>query len=253
MILSAPCRLLFALLCILAAPFPAAAKEKTLTLNTADVPPVSCPDGKGIGDRVLAEAGRRLGFELRIVHLPSERALQNANAGIEDGNYVRVAGMTDLYPNLVAVPEPLTRFEFIAITRDLEFPTDGWESLTPYNVGIVTGWKILEQNIADAKSLIRVRDEHALFSMLLAGRIDVAIYDYRQALFHLRAHHPGARVRFLGPPLAVRDMYPYLHRKHAELAPGLAEVLREMKKDGTFRRLEAEALLSAQPIHYGSP
>ena len=35
--------------------------------------------------------------------------------------------------------------------------------------------------------------------------------------------------------------YPFLHKKHAELAPRLAEVLRQLKKEGVYDRLLAQA------------
>lgn len=46
----------------------------------------------------------------------------------------------------------------------------------------------------------------------------------------------------LDPPLAVREMYLYLNRRHHALLPLLAGHLREMKDDGTFAALKEESL-----------
>ena len=37
-------------------------------------------------------------------------------------------------------------------------------------------------------------------------------------------------------------VYPYLHKRHAELAPRLAAALRQMRAEGLFERYRAEVL-----------
>jgi polar amino acid transport system substrate-binding protein len=37
------------------------------------------------------------------------------------------------------------------------------------------------------------------------------------------------------PPLASVEMYMYVHRNHAELAPRLADALKSMKADGSYQ------------------
>ncbi len=39
--------------------------------------------------------------------MPAERCLQDANAGISDGEIGRIRGMSRFYPNLVLVDEPI--------------------------------------------------------------------------------------------------------------------------------------------------
>jgi len=211
----------------------------TIVLNTANDPPNATDDHTGICDRIMAEAFKRLGLALEIVKLPSERALINANEGLDDGNFARVEGLEKQYPNLIRVAEAITTFEFVAFTAAGTFKTTGWGSLKPYNVGIITGWKILENNISDVKSLTKVRDEKLLFGLLAAGRADVVVYDRRQGQAVLK--HIGLRgMTVLEPPLAVKSMYPYLHKRHAGLVPRLERTLREMRGDGTFNRIAAE-------------
>ena len=56
-------------------------------------------------------------IEISIIFVPAERALRNVNDGIEDGNFLRIAGMSDKYPELVQVPEKLVVWEFVAFSR----------------------------------------------------------------------------------------------------------------------------------------
>ena len=44
------------------------------------------------------------------------------------------------------------------------------------------------------------------------------------------------------PPLASVDMYMYMHKEHAHLVPKLAQALKDMKADGTYRKIFDEIL-----------
>ena len=129
-----------------------------LVLNSADGPPFSKPDGTGIIDRVLHEAFGRLGIKISIIAVPAERALHNAGEGSDDGTFSRIGGMGEKYPGLLQVPEKIVDFEFVAFSRNIDTTTNGWASLQPYDVAIITGWKILEENIKNTRSLHKVRD-----------------------------------------------------------------------------------------------
>jgi len=209
---------------------------ESMVFNTADDPPNATADHRGLVDLVMIEAFRRLAIPLTISYLPAERAMLNADAGIDDGSYSRVEGLEAIYPHLIRVPEPVTTFEFVAFGKGPDFRTDGWESLRPYNVGIITGWKILEKNIRETKSLTKVSSAAALFSLLERERADLVVYDRLQGMVLLR-ELAFDNIRILAPPLAVRKMYPYLHEKHASLVPELAATLREMKRDGTYKAI----------------
>lgn len=213
----------------------------TVVFNTANKPPNAADDHTGLCDSIMTEACRRLGLVLKIVNLPSERALINANEGIDDGNFARIKGLEKRYPNLIRVDEEITTFEFVAFSAGPAFRTEGWESLRPYRVGVITGWKMLEDHITGVAALTKVRDERLLFGLLAAGKTDLVVYDRQQGRVLVKQLGlPG--IKPLEPPLAVERMYPYLHKRHAALVPKLEQVLRAMKQDGTFQRIVAEAL-----------
>ncbi len=208
---------------------------KVFVLNTFDIYPYSTHEGTGTLDKIVKQAFRRIGQEVRIVCLPSERALNNANKGTDDGDFVRVAGIEKMYPNLVMVPEKLVEFEFTAFAKD-RIRIRGWQSLKPYNVGIITGWKILEKNISGVRSLTEVKDPDTLFALLVNGRTDVVVYD-RQLGNALIKKRGFSGVKELGPPLAKRGVYIYMNRRNAGIVPRLAAAIRQMKQDGTFKRI----------------
>jgi polar amino acid transport system substrate-binding protein len=207
-----------------------------LSLNTAHFPPRSTPDGKGFEDLIVKEAFRRAGYEVKIIHAPSERCLVNANNGTDDGNFARVAGLEATYPNLVMVPVPIAAFEFAVFSKRKNIVVDGWDSLKPYKTGIITGWKILEKNIGHLPSLSRASDQDSLFDMLEKEHIDLAVFDLTEGGELLRQRKPSA-IRALKPLLDKRDMYIYLNKRHAALIGPLSKTLKDMKRDGTFQRI----------------
>jgi polar amino acid transport system substrate-binding protein len=237
-------RLATCLLCLFLALSACPAGAQPLVLNAANTAPRVRPDGTGFEDRIVAEACRRAGIPVRLIVLPSERAMQNANQGIDDGNYVRIAGLERLYPNLVMVPEPVSEFLFTAFTRDPAMRIQGWADLNPYNVGFINGWKIVEASTTDVRSRTGVKDEAALFALLDKGRAEVVVVDLysgQEVIRSLGLHG----VRALEPSLERRPMFLYLHKRHAELVPKLTEALRQMRRDGTIDRLTRAGLAGA--------
>ena len=86
---------------------PAVAGNPTLTLSTNNTP----LDRKAL-EQLSQESLRRIGVDLKLVSLPSERSLTAANLGEVDGEGLRVAGLggpDGPYPNLIQVPERFVR------------------------------------------------------------------------------------------------------------------------------------------------
>jgi polar amino acid transport system substrate-binding protein len=194
----------------------------------------------GILDRVFMEAFERLGIDLEIVFTPTDSSIVDVNAGILDAEANRIAGMEEMYPHLRRVPEPNMTMEFVAFaTRDIRI--DGWESLRNLDIGIVRGWKILEDNTRGFPYVVTVPSEVELFNMLERGRIDVALY--AKLTGYAAVREIGLKgIRHLEPPLASRDMFLYVHQRHAGLTAEIARVLREMKQDGTYQAIMDQVL-----------
>lgn len=189
--------------------------------------------------RLAGEIFSRLNIETGFIRVPAERALRNVDQGIEDGNLIRIAGLEATYPNIVAVPESVITYDFVAFTHPPGFPTPDWQSLDGRSVGIVTGWKILEENITDAGRLMRARNGEQLFEVLARERIEVAVYERLQGRELCKKTGLGD-YRILEPPLARRPMFIYLNRRHSQLLPRVAEQLRAMKRDGSYARIHED-------------
>jgi len=220
---------------------PAASQSKVLSLNASQVPPFHTSDQQGMEDRLVRELYRRLGFEVQIRDVPAERGLRLLDEGYDDGMLARNPNMQQRYPNVVQFSESALTREYVVFTKTENFEPAGWDSLAPYHVGIVTGWKILERNIKNAASLSTASDGARLFQLLEEGRVQVVVFNRwggLQLVNDLRLEG----VRTLEPPLARRDVFFYLHKRHGDLAARASDELRRMKRDGTYDRIVAETL-----------
>lgn len=222
--------------------FTLAFAEQEFILNSSYSPPHSTEDQTGYLDLILKEAFKRAMFEAHIQMMPAERCLQDSNAGVSDGEIGRIRQMSQFYPNLVIVDEPILESrDFVAFSKNYEFPTPDWKSLQPYHVGIVRGWKIMETNVTDVRSLIKMESTRSLFKLLKNDRADVVLNARIDGLY--AAKQIGMEnVKVMEPPLASLDLYLFMHKKNAWAIPKLEAALRDMKSDGSFYQIRRNVL-----------
>ena len=215
---------------------------ETLSLVTAALPPLApSEDQPGYMTRIAREAFGRIGVDTKVTALPGERALLNANGGLDDGDLLRIPGLEKAYPNLIRIPAKVMDFEFVAFTRaDSDIRINSLADLKPYTVAYVTGWKLYENLVKEAQEITTVRGLPELFTLLNMGRVDVVLAERWQGLW--AARQIGVEVSMQTPPFRVSDMYIYLNQRHANLVPKVAEAIAQMKADGSFQRIVEETL-----------
>ncbi len=218
---------------LLAVPCVNAKQQQSMSFTTADDQSLS--RYKSMSE-IVKTCFARMGIESKIIAMPSERSLYNANAGIQDGNFMRIEGISKKYPNLVMVPEPLSALIFTAFSRNKNIKIDGWESLLPYRVAWVNGWKICDKKLSKAKSVDKLKNEKTLFLFLERGRTDIGIFGLAPGIAYLK-RIGITDIYPLSPPIAVSNSYLYVHKKHTRLLPKIVKTLQEMKHDGTFLKI----------------
>ncbi len=240
---------LLAAACVLACLLSAAAAagvRTVLVVNDTNGPPYTTAAGSGFLDAVAGEAFRRAGVALKLTKLPPERALIDADAGIIDGDLTRIAGIEARYPNLLRVPEKLIDWNFVAFSRDATLAAR-WDALRQRRTGFIRGWKLYQMQRGSGRDVVLANDAEQLFRLLDLGRIDIALHE--RWLGEVVLERLGIEgVQPLEPPLAVREMFLYVHRRHAALVPELARALRAIKREGLYDRLYREKVLAGRPV-----
>ena len=197
---------------------------------------------------VLREAYKLIGCEFEIHRFDGESGLTQANAGVFDGELMRIDGLSRQYVNLVQIPIPLNYEPIVAFTREADFAVMGWYSLQPYSIGIVEGVMVTERGTRgmNRRSATSFGE---LIQWLGKGDIDVAIMPRESGLLVARAH-PDFGVRQLSGVLETVFLYHYLHRQNAELVADLERELKNMLLDGRMRGILEQS--HAQLMNTGS-
>ena len=127
-------------------PFSALADEPPLRFSSSVGMPFTNPENNGFEDQLLKELFRRLARNVVVKFVPAERAMLNLDQGLDDGCLSRITGLTKTYPNIRQIPEMSLERDFVVFSKRSDIVVKGWQSLKPYHVAFITGWKILERN-----------------------------------------------------------------------------------------------------------
>lgn len=188
-----------------------------------------------ISEVIVREAYRRLGIDVVIKKYPAERAVRLADQGEVDGEVQRIGGLSEKYPNLIQVRPAINFLEATVFSKTKEFDVQGWESLTPYRIGIIRGIKFAEQN-TQGMTVARAGGYEVLFRLLDRGRVDVAVSPRVNGRYHVK-RMGIIGVQPLEPRIAVFDLYHYLNRKHADLVPRISAMFSRMRASGELPKL----------------
>lgn len=207
-----------------------------LVLNTGIRDPFTNNSKDGFIDLIVRETFRRIGVDAEvIVYQNASKSLQNSNNGIDDGAALRIKGLEKKFPNLIRVPEKLMDNDFVAYSTDQSLTTDGWDTMDGFKIAYIKGWQIFQNNLPDHKSTTRTKTAQQMFDLLDSGDVEFILFERWQGLW--RAQQLGIEIRPHSPPLAKREMFMYLNKKHSDLVEKAAGALSDMKKDGTYKEI----------------
>jgi len=212
-----------------------ASENKILIINSGSSPPLIINDQDGFYPHLIRELFARLNTKVQLKHMASVRSLKNANQGIDDGVIARVKGIDKKFTHLIRVPEKVMQLTFVAYSNDKTIKIEKWADLKPYNVAYIRGWKVFDKHVTSYKTLVKVKNIEQLFTLLKNKRIDIVLcqvivskYMMNQLNFYPHEHKPY---------LLSRDLFIYMHNKHAGLVPRMTSMLRKLKNEGVYQQL----------------
>lgn len=196
--------------------------------------------------QIYGEAFRRLGIALEIVSYPTQRIGVLLDQGAIDGEAARARVYADAHPQLIRVEETVldAAFELYA-AKALELKQLEDLRATKLRVGHRRGVLYCERALAAVlppEQMLDVTEDVQGLQMLLAGRadafcgVDLSIQSALRSP-ELKGNTAVRSVLVLQPA----PLFPYLLRKHSDLAPRLAATLKAMKREGLIERYRQQA------------
>jgi len=195
---------------------------------------------------LYTEAFGRMGYSFKLISVPAKRAVALAANGGVHGEVGRIYDYRkgSGYYNLVRVEEEISQVEVVAYGIDSLGPFSGWASLKDTNlkVGFHRGMKIIEINLSqiiNEKNISRLVDIQSGLGMLTKGRINIFIGVSSPTDNAIKTEFLNHGIRKMGLMEAI-PLYPYMNSEYKKMATQLETVLKEMKLDGSFKRLESQ-------------
>ena len=180
---------------------------------------------------VLREAYGRLGYKLEVRHLNS---VSHANAGLVDGELMRIGGLSRRFRNLVQIPIPVNYTQLVGFATTVDVHMRGWSSLRPYRLGLIDGILLTEQETRGMDRRFATTPDQ-LVQWLSDDEIDIAVLPRDTG--SLSAVEQGVSgIRELPGVLETVFVYHYLNTKFKHLVPDLTRELKVMLLSGETRK-----------------
>lgn len=197
---------------------------------------------------IYTEAFKRLGMKFQLLANPMTRQSLLADDGLVDGEVARIYSYGDKHPNLVRVEEPVLDLVFSLYTANPALHANSIDDLkngawhAEYRRGVGICQTVMTQLFGAAR-LSNVTTSEQGANKLLAGRTDIYCdndVSMLRVLHSAEINHVG-RIRKVTPIGDAIPTYPYLYKTHADLAPRLAAVLKNMKEEGLIESYRVQA------------
>lgn len=198
---------------------------------------------------IYTEAFKRMGIPFQLENFSLARRAALVEEGAVDGESSRVHSYGNSHPNLVRVEESLIDLGFSLYTADPALRLARIEDLraTEYKVEYRRGILICQNALTAAVAAERISDvlsQQQGLKKLIARRTDLYCDIDVYVLQELQSpEFKGAtnvrKVISIGKAVPT---YPFLNKRHADMAPRLAAVLKQMKTEGLIEsyRLQVE-------------
>lgn len=200
---------------------------------------------------IYTEALRRVGYQLDYRVYPAKRGSVMADQGLVDGELHRVAQYAKAHPNLVQVPTSHYSGTFAAYGLAPLKLADGWNALAASGIRVEcrAGVTLCELMVAQVVPPSHLSTSYTVtlgLRKLQRRRTDVLV-DVERVIdavlqepeFQQSGIHKLATME-------VVEAFAYLHKRHSELVPRLAQALANMKREGLIDRYRQQPAAPAQ-------
>jgi polar amino acid transport system substrate-binding protein len=192
-----------------------------------------------IGEAVLKTIGKKIDVSFELKVFPIKRADLYIDSGKIAGDLGRVIEYGYSFPNLIRVEEPIASFPYYVYSKRYDIKVNGWASLKPYKVVYVSGTTYIKSNLTPIHyNLYPIRNVKQAIKFLSIGRADIYISNpLAIAEFIKSGELNRLGIKALEPPISVLCLYTYFHPKHQQIEKRYNQALKQIKKDGTYKRI----------------
>jgi polar amino acid transport system substrate-binding protein len=194
-----------------------------------------------VGRLVIPEVYKKLDLQVLIVPMPAQQAQKNARSGKYDGEIMRIWSYGEESTDVIRVPTPYYQLETMAFYKlNQGIQISSKEELVNYRLLKILGVKHTENITSGLQNVVNIDSTDKMMQLLEYGRADVALTNTIDGIVALKRLKIDNIVH-LEKPLAVLDLYHYIHRSHKELVPLVDGILQKMQSSGELKLLVERA------------
>jgi ABC-type amino acid transport substrate-binding protein len=190
-----------------------------------------------VGREIIPKIYEKLGYTVTITPLPGKRAQLEATSGTKDGEIMRIYTYGENNPTVVRVETPYYYLETMGFIKEGSgIVIKSKADLARHKLVKVRGVKHTDNITAGLSNVTDINDTEQMMRFLRSGRADVALTNTVDGLLVLDKLGYDNIVP-IEKPLAVLDLYHYIHEKHKALVPKVNAVVKEMKESGELDKI----------------
>jgi len=194
-----------------------------------------------IGKIIISEVYNSLNIHVEITPLPGIRAQVEAASGNKDGEIMRIWTYGLETPTTIRVPTPyyyLETMAFIKVNSGIKIKNK--DDLRKYSLVKVRGVKHTNNITAGMPDVYTIGSTEQMMEFLNDGRADIALTNTVDGLMALNKLG-FTEIVPLDEPLAVLDLYHYIHSDHLKLVKKVDAAIKRMKGNGQLKQLIKQA------------
>lgn len=197
--------------------------------------------------KLFNHAFEKLDYKFKLLHMPNERALLEANKGKVDGDVARVGDLNlEKYANLIKCPIVIGESNLKVYSLNSKWKFQKWADLKLDRPSLVyaKGTKKVEMELKKGNfenKIILVAKVQQAFDMIINKRVDVVLVFENQTIAILK--RPKFNEIYDNGTIVKAQGFTYIHKKNEFLIKPLTIILLKMKKDKLLKKFMKEALL----------
>lgn len=190
-----------------------------------------------VGRIIIPEIYKKLGIDVTITPRPGKRAQKEATSGRADGEIMRIWTYGEENPTTVRVPTPYYYLETMGfVKKGSGVVINTKDDLKKYRLVKVRGVKHTNNISVGVDDVYDSASTELMMRFLNGGRADIALTNTVDGLMALRELEIIDIVP-LEKPLAVLELYHYIHQDHIDLVSRVDTVIKNMKESGELEKL----------------
>lgn len=191
-----------------------------------------------VGRVVLPKVYEKLGLTIDIEPMAGKRAQSEATSGRKDGEIMRIHTYGKENPTTIRVETPYYYLETMAFVRkDSGIKIDSKEDLKKYKLIKVSGVKHTNNITAGIDGVKDVTSTEQMMQLLQTGRYEVALTNTVDGNLVLKKLGMTDEIGPIEKPLAVLDLYTYIHEKNADLVTKVNDMIQSLKDSGELAEI----------------